>query len=180
MNSGYVGYSMSIRANHAYNKGLLPKAKIKKSDLTSAGIDFPVGFIKWLMQNTVKPTEWHHTGKHFNETGFYDLEDVKNQLDDLDIERLYQYYQAEKQDVQREKGYYALIQYGEWSGSRNHPKLTHYEDYAYIKGNWAYISADKKKKVTGKHYEEKKTFKIKPKEMTTKTRDKIFKKLKLK
>lgn len=180
MNSGYVGQSMSRRARQAYDTGLLPKAKIRKDDLESAGIDVPVGFVKWLMPGVITPTEWHHTGKHFNETDFYDLEDVKEQLEELDIETLLHRYKEEKREKEQETGYYALIEYGEWSGSRNHPKLTMYEDYAYVKGNWAYISADKKKKITGNHYNEKKTFKIKPREMSTEVRNGIFKKLKIK
>lgn len=47
-----------------------------------------------------------------------------------------------------------------------------------MKGDWAYISSDKKKKVTGNHYSELKNYKIKPVGIETKVRDDIFKKLK--
>lgn len=180
-NSGYVGHSMSVRAKNAYNEGLLPKTKIKKSDLEDAGIHLPVSFVKWMMPSIIKPTEWHHTSKHFNKTDFYNLEDVKEQLEEIDIEsRLAQYKEEkeqqrlEKEKNQQEKSYYALVEYGEWSGSRKHPKLTHYQAYAYIKGNWAYINEYTKKKIDGKYFKILKTFKRKPKEMDTKTRDKIF------
>ena len=180
MNSGYVGQSMSKRAENAYADGLLSKAKIKKDNLVQVGIDLPVGFIKWLMPSIITPTEWHHTGKHFNETDFYDLEDVKEQLEELDVPSLQENYNEERESIKQEKGYYALIEYGEWSGSRKHPKLTHYEDFAYVKGNWAYISDDKKKSIVGNHYEELKTYKIKHKRMDVETRNNIFKKLKIK
>lgn len=179
MNRGYVGYSMSVRAKNAYNDGLLSKTKITKKNLVEAEIFLPVGFIKWLMPNVIKPEEWHHTGKHFNETDFYDLSDVKNQLENLDVDNLRKQYEQEKEDKKKEKGYYALIEYGEWSGSRKHPTLQHYQDYAYVKGNWAYINDNRKKSINGNHYKEIKTYKIKPREMNAEVRNDIFIKLKI-
>lgn len=123
---GYIGQSMSVRAKSAYDDGLLSKAKIKKDDLEDAGIDLPVNFIKSLMPRIIKPTEWHHTGKHYNETDFYDLDDIKEQLENKDIDRLLEIYEEEKKEkkleqekLKKEKGHYAYVKYGEWEGSRN-------------------------------------------------------------
>lgn len=186
-NSGYVGYSMSVRAKQAYDGGLLSKAKIKKSDLEGAGVQLPVSFVKWMMPAIIKPTEWHHTSIHFNKTDFYDLNEVKEQLDEIDIELRLTQYKCEKQDnhlekgeSHREKGYYAYVEYGEWGGTRKHPKLITHTDYAFIKGNWAHISDRQKKSVDGNHFKIVKTFNRKPKEMNTFVRDAIFKKLKMK
>lgn len=184
---GYVGQSMSVRAKNAYDNGLISKAKIKKSDLEDAGIDLPVNFIKFLMPGIIKPAEWHHTGKHYNETDFYDLEDIKEQLQKRDIESLLEAYkeeQAEKklerEKESKQKGYYAYVKYGEWEGSRKHPKLVEYYDYVFIKGKWAYISGEQKKKIDGKNFKIIKTYKIKPRKMDTKIRNGIFKKLGIK
>lgn len=186
-NSGYVGHSMSVRAKHAYDGGLLSKGKIKKSDLKDAGINIPVNFIKWMMPNIITPSEWHHTSKHLNKTDFYDLEDIKEQLENINIESHLNQYNGErekerleKDQKQQEKGYYAFVEYGEWGGSRKHSKLTHYKSYVFIKGNWAYICDIQKKKIDGNHFEIIKIYKRKPREMSTKTRDNIFTKLKLK
>lgn len=182
---GYIGQSMSENAKFAYDSGLLSKAKISKYDLESADIDLPVGFIKSLMPTIITPTEWHHTGKFYNATDFYDMQDVKEQLADIDIDRHLEIYKKEQEEKRleqerkrNEKGYYAYLEYGEWGGTRKHPKLTHFKDYAFIKGKWAYINEFTKKKIDGKHFEILKTYKIKPKAMSTAARDKIFKKLK--
>ena len=180
--NGYVGQSMSIRAKDAYDNGLLSKAKIKKYDLEAVGIDLPIGFVKSLMPHIIKPAEWHHTGKYFNETDFYDLEEVKRRLEHINIEQLFKIYKEEQSEQERlkaEKGYYAYIKYGEWEGTRKHPKLVEYEDYAFIKGKWAHISRSQKKKIDGKHFKVIKTYKIKPKGMSAAVRNAIFKKLNL-
>ncbi len=82
--AGYFGYSMSNNAMDAYNRGLLPLSKIRFSDIKEAGLDISLKFFKWLCkENYITATEWHHTSKHYNITYFYDLQDCKEQLDDL-------------------------------------------------------------------------------------------------
>ena len=71
-NSGYVGYSMSKRAEQAREEGRYPKTDFKKvyniSDktlkaLVSAGI--------------IDDNEWHHTSKYGNKTTFYGWSEEK-------------------------------------------------------------------------------------------------------
>jgi len=61
--SGYMDFEMSNNAVDAYNAGLLPASKISKVP-------------SFLVSKYVKPVEVHHTSCKFNETAFYDQEQV--------------------------------------------------------------------------------------------------------
>ena len=63
---GYIGHSMSVRANNAYAEGKLPASK------GAAELGIPTA----LFRQMFRPSEWHHTSKHFNATDFYDMADV--------------------------------------------------------------------------------------------------------
>ena len=86
-----AGYSwnngMSNNAVAAYRSGEMPLSKIRKSDVDSAVGDLPIKitmkFIKWLAKNEHwTPASWHHTSKYFNETNFYDLEELNEVLEE--------------------------------------------------------------------------------------------------
>ena len=63
---GYVGYSMSVRANNAYAEGKLPASKGAKE----------IGISTELFRAIFQPSEWHHTSKHFNSTDFYAMPSI--------------------------------------------------------------------------------------------------------
>ena len=174
--SGYVGHAMSVRAKEAYEAGLVTKSTLKKEDLQRADIQLPVGFVKWLMTTRLTPSEWHHTSTHFNETDFYDLNIIKEELKEMAIDDLKEAYQASRKQTKKEEQalYYAYISYGEWEGSRKHPKLKTYEAFAVIQGDWAYLDSNQKKKLSGKHITIIKRYKIKPKEMSYSQRNRIM------
>jgi hypothetical protein len=67
---GYMGFSKSINALEAEEKGLFPASTIAKLTKTSA--DF--------IRDTFVPREWHHTSKHYNKTFYYSLEEVEGFL----------------------------------------------------------------------------------------------------
>lgn len=86
---GYIGQKMSERAAAAYNMGEMPLSKWTKGDIISrlkkaakegeveASEDYLARAEK-LCQATLKShlldlSSWHHTGKYFNRTYFYDL-----------------------------------------------------------------------------------------------------------
>lgn len=73
--AGYSGYSMSNNAIQAYNEGKMPLSKITRKELDKYNITMSVELFKWICQckNIIKPCEWHHTSKYYNETDFYDL-----------------------------------------------------------------------------------------------------------
>jgi hypothetical protein len=45
----------------------------------------------------------------------------------------------------------ALIEYGEWEGSRNHPRLVTSTSRAVIVGGWAVLADGRRKRLTGRH-----------------------------
>ena len=60
-NSGYVGYSMSKRAESAYEDGKLPHSKL------------PIWAKRLVDAGLVESDEWHHTSSYGNETTFYNI-----------------------------------------------------------------------------------------------------------
>lgn len=143
-NSGYVGYSMSVRAEQAYNDGLLSFSKIKAKHLKENDIGISLKFFKWLVENNhITPTEWHHTGKLFNKTNFFDLDDVREQIQRLDLQNLESKFNNVVND--EENGYYAKVEYREWVGSRIYGNYVTETAFAYIYKGWAYINPEKKK-----------------------------------
>lgn len=65
-NSGYIGYSMSVRAFEARREGRFPKTDFKKVYVMSDKVlNILVGM------GYVSNDEWHHTSKYGNMTVFY-------------------------------------------------------------------------------------------------------------
>ena len=69
-NSGYVGYSMSKRAQQARNNGIFPKTDFKKEFGISERL-----FKVLEEKKIVYMSEWHHTSKVGNRTNFYSWRD---------------------------------------------------------------------------------------------------------
>lgn len=66
-NSGYDGYSMSVRARKARAEGKYPKTDFRKIyHLTTAAFDALV------RTHYIINSEWHHTSKFGNRTEFYE------------------------------------------------------------------------------------------------------------
>lgn len=177
-NSGYVGYSMSVRAEQAYNNGLLPLSKIKAKQLRENGIDISLIFFKWLVTyNHITPTEWHHTGKLFTKTYFYDLKNINEQINELNIQDLRKEFISNRN---KDRGYYAKVEYKEWSGSRRYGHYVTETAFVYVFKGWAYINENTKKSINRKNFAIQETYKRKPKKMNTHIRNRIFTRLKLK
>lgn len=151
-------------------------------------------------------SSWHHTGKFFNETDFYsfayaisdgietDLEYLEK--DNIVQERLDEFMKIiqtkperkktskkDESEKERQKDYYfADVEYGEWGGSRKHPKLYQYEDQALIYKNFAYLlKGNVKKSISGKHFYITNIYNNrKPKHFDKSSVNEIRKKLKLK
>ncbi len=69
-NSGYSGYSMSMRAVQARNEGRYPKTDFKRVyGLTESVLQ------TLLSMGWIDNSEWHHTSKFGNKTVFYGWED---------------------------------------------------------------------------------------------------------
>lgn len=57
---GYIGQSRSERSQQAIDEGLLTKNQLKAWQKRA------------VEQGVIRPCEWHHTGKYFNKTEYYD------------------------------------------------------------------------------------------------------------
>ena len=109
--SGYDGFSKSNNALDAENRGLSTAYAVAKHighGATAAGV-----------KAVLKPSEWHHTSKMYNETDYFDFEvDVEEAAGEgRDLA-------AEIIEVSKIKPqiYRADVVYLEWTGSRKHPR----------------------------------------------------------
>lgn len=110
-NSGYDGYSMSNRAREAYDKGEKPYSKWTKEDIIdSLPEEYREEFnklpLKDLKSIFLYVSSWHHTGKYFNKTDFWSIND------DIDYEKelakFYKRKEEEKVDKITEKKFKTL------------------------------------------------------------------------
>lgn len=166
---GYIGQKMSVRAKKAYDSGEMPYSKWTKAaildELEYADLD--INLFKKYSADTLRDyflycAAWHHTGKCFNETFFYEFS-VPDPIDFAELNRLEAENKeerakarAEKKEIKQE---IALITYGEWTGSRKHMKLEEHTDYAIIIGNVAHLAYGKTKRMSGSHIKVVETYK---------------------
>lgn len=82
-NKGYVGYSMSVRANNAYINNIMPKSKWTKSEILNIveeannklDLELLSSFTKEQLQDIfLFYDSWHHTSKLYNKTDFYKID----------------------------------------------------------------------------------------------------------
>jgi|GEM_PF-1086748 len=86
MNSGYSGWSMSVRAAQAYEDGEMPKSKWTKKAMLVAiegycdefDLVFPSELLNAMRKSELferffELSSWHHTSKYCNETDFYSI-----------------------------------------------------------------------------------------------------------
>jgi len=154
MNSGYVGFSRSVRSAEAVasyevpisliNKSLIKdylnqEEEIKESEKQSLS-NMPVGLWKYVAK-MVGPSSWHHTGSMFKETDHYSLSEIAEELtENKEIVSQYKAYCASKKATKKDTDIiFAVIKVEEWGGSRKHPVLEGYDEVAGIlKGDWVY------------------------------------------
>ena len=173
MNSGYHGYSMSERAYEAYEGGEMPLSKWTKTAILDCMSDAAISEdiievaakmpLKVLKSTVLRYSSWHHTSKMANRTEFYSINS------DVTVEQLneaFDRYKSDKADAGSSDApcdKLCRVIFGEWEGSRNHPKLVEYNGYAIIRGPWAFTVKDDssvvlKKKVSGSHFRVEKVF----------------------
>lgn len=186
---GYIGYSMSENAAMAYDEGEKPLSKwtkqvlidaiIEDSDWTEAELKkAPLAVLREMF---LYYDGWHHTGKMFNETSFYALdEDVMSKHDTAELSERITEYKAEKKAARAEKAEKheeqlakAFIKYEEWHGTRNYGHFVEHDEYAIIRGNVAYLADGKTKRLSGSHILDVKHLETAP-EGSEKTFESIF------
>ena len=101
---GYIGHKRSVRSQQAIDSGLVIYSQLKSWQ--KRAVD----------SNAVFPVEWHHTGKFFQKTYYYDPNDFEG-LDPKDFPRII----AEKEAETGEK-WYVLVS-AKWGGTKRYPKI---------------------------------------------------------
>lgn len=161
--SGYIGHSMSKRAAMAYSDGLKPLSKWTKAEIveTIEAMDAWWGenctlrniSADALKKHFLRTREWHHTGRCFNETSFYGLDEGVVEAHELDA--LLELDEALRSGKASDaKTAPALVKgsivYEHWSGSRKHGRFVEREAACIIIGDWAYTESGKKS-LNGEH-----------------------------
>ncbi len=134
--NGYDGYSMSNNARAAYDNDEKPFSRWTKEDLleqvdyvledTTPQFDrkklekLPVAVLRDIL---LSMSSWHHTGKYYNVTDFYEVSpSYVEELTDEKMDSALQYYREKKKEAAEIKSYRGSISYLVWSGTRAHPK----------------------------------------------------------
>jgi len=87
-NKGYVGRSMSVRVAEAYDNDEMPRSKWTKQAMLArmagycedCGLDCKADVLEGMARDELfhrffYRSSWHHTGKLFNQTDFYSLDE---------------------------------------------------------------------------------------------------------
>lgn len=97
----YIGQKRSVRSQEAIEKGLVTKSQLKAWQRRAVD------------QGAVHPCEWHHTGKYYNRTDYYDLEDFEN-LNPKDFPPV--------KNKPTSTNWYVLVS-AQWGGTKRYPKI---------------------------------------------------------
>lgn len=155
--TGYYKNKMSNNAMLAYANGSMPRSKWTKSIIIDSLPDQIKPIAKQCYLDTLRyyfliGDGYHHTGKYFNSTDFFCIDD--NAIANFNPDELLQLNEQYIPQKETEfKLIYAFCKWGEWGGTRSHPKLIPHEGYCVLKDNWAYTEEMVKKKINGSHFE---------------------------
>ena len=121
---GYIGTKMSERAMEAHNNGEKPYSQWSKEDLLDCLPSALYAQAKKLTLNELRSellynSSWHHTGKYFNRTDFYAIDE--DAADELTVEKINLIVENRPKKVKKIKEQplfvTAKIKYIEWEGS---------------------------------------------------------------
>lgn len=98
---GYIGQKRSERSQEAIDRGLVTKSQLKAWQKRA------------VEQGAVSACEWHHTGKYFNRTEYFDLEDFE-ELNPKDFPKT--------KKIEEPETWYVLVS-ADWGGTKKHPKI---------------------------------------------------------
>jgi hypothetical protein len=113
--AGYDGFSMSINAVDAYERGLRPASQVD-SRLSAR-----------LVEKFCTAAEWHHSSKNFNRVNFYDVAEVLATFG-LAVHEDYPADPAAVAALAAPKVETVIdactVRWLDWSGTKKHPKAT--------------------------------------------------------
>lgn len=146
-NSGYLGNQMSVRAKNAYETGQMPLSKWSKGVIIDeimehiAQYNLTVDYSKKDLEKLTKDelemflslSSWHHTGKFYNKTIFYEID--LSVVENFNLEILNSIISTrtpKSKIIKKEKpvNMYvtANVRYSNWEGTRAHPKKVYYQE----------------------------------------------------
>lgn len=120
---GYIENRMSVRAAEAYDAGEKPYSRWTKSELLDC---LPMAIYEQAKKLTAEElkyellciSSWHHTGKYFNQTNFYSVDEAS--VDRLTSDRVNQIISSrvKKAKTTKQKPLFvtAKIKFIEWEG----------------------------------------------------------------
>lgn len=125
--NGYDGYSMSVNAREAYERGEMPKSKWNKSAILDAVAKISEEKIKLLQgvnvetlrEHLLESVGWHHTSSMYNKTPFFAIDEIA--VEKLTADDVAAWNRVSKKQTNT-NAFRGDFYYIEWSGSRNHPK----------------------------------------------------------
>lgn len=167
---GYVGNRKSVRAVHAEKEGRYPKSRFTKEmilkGLKSLGVtEEQLSIISSESLSVLRDYflksfgEWHHTGKYFRQTDYYE---VYFEPESFDIDKFKNFAKRHKENKakeikqkQEEQGKKARCKYLIWSRANKNSKIRpkEYESIGLIKGRWFYLDDGTKKSIYANGFE---------------------------
>lgn len=147
--SGYIDYSISLRAAEAYQDGAFTLSGVRAADLAGTGLTVEA-FRAGVRAGIIASTEWHHTSKMYNRTDFFRPDDVREQIaiDPTIVERSRSAAGDGRADDAPVQG---TLRYRAFSGSRRYRKVTEVTAAATLVGGWYHLRSGGRKKADGNH-----------------------------
>src|SRR5699024_12433704 len=156
MNSGYVGFSRSVRSKAAIEDFEMPLSLINKETIRDFLKEYQEEFKqelvfleklsvekwKYIAKEHTSPASWHHTSSYFNKTDHYDLYDIANNIIQMknEIDTLFNNYKNKDNAYK-----YGVMKVQVWGGSRKRPKLEGHEVVSgLVIGKWLHRSEERR------------------------------------
>ena len=111
--AGYFGYSKSNNAIAAESEKRYPLTEASK--ILAKALKISQKDAKETLKE-IGTTEWHHTGSWYNQTDYYDVESIIQDIQSGE----YQIVKAKKPSKE-ESRFHAVAEWTNWGGSRKHP-----------------------------------------------------------
>lgn len=156
--SGYYKSKMSNNAVLAYENGAMPISKWSKQAVLDELPDDVREIAKKYSADAVRYyflayDSYHHTGKYFNCTDFFSIDEYAiHNFDEAELAKFDEQFKDPKVE-KKSKPTLAYCTWGEWGGTRSHPRLVNHSGYCVLQGNWAYTEELTKKKINGNHFD---------------------------
>ncbi|WMZ54928.1 hypothetical protein [Staphylococcus pseudintermedius] len=114
-------------------------------------LSIPLNRWKFVAEECIRPSSWHHTGKLYRATNHYSLNDIAQYLLENNYEQAYQEYKSKKNNDDPKEIEYVYLLVNIWGGTKRYPKIVGTEEIVGIKEKydvWVYyLDNDKIRKI---------------------------------